>query len=66
MGHTARDSERTGGGNRMSRPYHGESADEWLGITCPEDCATLSADDYDNEELDDLRNGRKEPGADNA
>jgi len=42
----------------MSRPYRGESECEWLGITCPEDCATLSADDYDNEELDDLRYGR--------
>jgi len=28
------------------REYRGESADEWLGITCPEDCAPLKSN-YD-------------------
>ena len=27
----------------MTREYRGESADEWLGITCPEDCAPLES-----------------------
>ena len=30
----------------MSRPYLGESECEWLGITCPDDCAMVTADDY--------------------
>ena len=30
----------------MTREYRGESADEWLGITCPEDCAPLESN-YD-------------------
>ena len=27
----------------MRREYRGESADEWLHITCPEDCASLES-----------------------
>lgn len=27
----------------MTREYCGESADEWLGITCPKDCAPLES-----------------------
>lgn len=39
----------------MSREYRGESADEWLGITCPEDCAPLeSATDLDADYNADL------------
>jgi len=30
----------------MTREYRGESADEYLGITCPEDCAPLESN-YD-------------------
>jgi hypothetical protein len=30
----------------MTREYRGESADEWLGISCPEDCAPLESN-YD-------------------
>ncbi len=30
----------------MTREYRGESQDEWLGITCPEDCAPLESN-YD-------------------
>ena len=38
----------------MTREYRGESADEWLGITCPEDCAPLKSNydadaDYEGE-----------------
>jgi len=31
----------------MTRPYLGESADEWLGISCPEDCEPEEVD-YDD------------------
>lgn len=30
----------------MTREYRGESQDEWLGITCPEDLAPLESN-YD-------------------
>lgn len=30
----------------MTREYRGESEDEWMGITCPEDCAPLESN-YD-------------------
>jgi hypothetical protein len=39
----------------MTREYRGESADEYLGITCPEDCALLeSAADLDADYNADL------------
>lgn len=40
----------------MSREYRGQSAEEWLGITCPDDCATISVqEDYMDEDADRLR-----------
>lgn len=29
--------------SRLDGIYRGESADEWLGITCPDDCAPLDS-----------------------
>lgn len=42
----------------MTREYRGESADEWLGITCPEDCAPLESN-YDADA--DFEAEREEP-----
>ena len=39
----------------MSRPYRGESANEWLGITCPEDCAPLSSQRDEDADYEAMR-----------
>jgi hypothetical protein len=45
--------------SRRDGVYRGESADEWIGITCPEDCEPLesryAADEDYNAELDTER-----------
>ena len=44
----------------MTREYRGESADEWLGITCPEDLAPLESN-YDADADYEAERDKPEP-----